>query len=341
MRVLAINPGSSSLKFALFEGETCLERGNIEGRPDELSVSKLISDHQVGAIGCRVVHGGDLFMDSVRVTEQVLSGIQSLAPLAPLHNHIDAAVLRIAMQRRPEIPVIAVFDTAFHRTMPRVARCYAVPQSLGIRRFGFHGIAYSFIARTMPTLFRRVVACHLGNGASVCAMLDGQSIDTSMGFTPLEGLMMGTRSGNIDPGAVLYLLRNKRMTIDQVDHTLNHESGLLGVSGISSDVRELSGHTGGEFALDLFAYRVAQTIGAYAVALGGLDALVFSGGIGEHSSEVRSRVCGKLSALGIDAQISEPTDASASRIGEGTPSVWVVRVDEEAEIARETVRLAV
>ncbi len=367
MKILSLNAGSATLKFALFDmskGST-LPRGmvdrlgqddatlSIEGE-DATSVGhvkmpeavRLALEHagEVDAIGCRVVHGGALFDRATRIDPDVIDAIRKLAPLAPLHNAQDLEVIEAVRKLRPNHPIVAVFDTTFHRTLPAIARRYAVPTPLAeVRRFGFHGISYRYIAEQMEaargTRKGRLILCHLGSGASICAVRDGQSIETSMGMTPLEGLVMGTRSGDIDPGAVLYLLRETGMTVDHVDRLLNHESGLLGLSGRSADVRELeeAGDSESEFALDAFAYRVAKYVGAYSVVLDGLDALVFSGGIGENSSEMRRRICCRLKSIGI----SEPRETSAIGTatclsGSQSPSVWVVRTDEERQIANET-----
>ncbi|MDR3689056.1 MAG: acetate/propionate family kinase [Fimbriimonas sp.] len=376
MKILAFNAGSSTLKFGLFDpdqnrvwmrgmldhlgtdeatcsiDEDCTRTTDSVGGMRLPDAVKHVLD-RVGkpdGIGCRVVHGADQFDKAVLMTSDVVSAIRDLAPLAPLHNARDIDVIHSVQKLCPDRPLAAVFDTSFHRTMPQVAVRYAIPSEHAeerfVRRFGFHGISYRFIVDRMEealgTQASRIVACHLGNGASVCAILNGTSIDTSMGMTPLEGLVMGTRSGDIDPGAVLFLMREAKMTIKQVDDLLNHESGLLGLSRKSSDLREVEeaasqGDTDCEFALDAFAYRAAKYVGAYTVALGGLDALVFSGGIGEHSREMRRRICRRLGALGID----EPEDLTGRAVstclsGSRTPSIWVVRTDEERQIAVET-----
>ncbi len=380
MRILALNPGSSTLKFGLFDMtsdkevmhgkvdrlgtddgvlEMAFEGGEVErksvGSIKLDAAVELVLSHvgDLAAIGCRVVHGGTTFDGPVLVDAGVYSGIEKLAPLAPLHNSRDLETIAVSRRNRPQVPVVAVFDTVFHRDIPEAAATYAVPATTGsdfpVRRFGFHGISYQFItdqlSKARGTEKGKVIACHLGSGASICAILDGKSIDTSMGMTPLEGLIMGTRCGDIDPGAVLYLLREQHLSHQEVDYLLNHDSGLLGLSGVSADVRVLEakakeGHAAAELALDAFAYRVAKYIGSYFVALSGLDALIFSGGIGENSADMRNRVCHKLSSLGIDPELPIlAPDKIVCLTTTKTPSVWVIKTDEEKQIAIETAKL--
>ncbi|HVQ75116.1 MAG TPA: acetate/propionate family kinase [Candidatus Binatia bacterium] len=310
----------------------------------------------VDAIGCRVVHGGDRFSEATVVTADVVAAVRDLGALAPLHNPLDADVLEACRRREPPVPVVAVFDTAFHRSLPEVARLYAVPLDLAgehkLRRYGFHGIAHGQVSAQLLTLLgvrgaaSRAVTCHLGNGASLCAVRGGRSVDTTMGLTPMEGLVMGTRSGDVDPGLVLHLLRALGKTADEVDDLLNRKSGLLGLSGRSADVRDLEraaagGDARAELALDVFAYRAAKGVGAYAAALEGLDAIAFSGGIGEHSAGMRRRICRRLSFLGLgldDARNVQALAARPTRISADGARVeaWVIPADENAEIARET-----
>ncbi|MEP7334403.1 MAG: acetate/propionate family kinase [Actinomycetota bacterium] len=277
--MLAVNAGSTSLKLHLVDGE---EATAVDGW--------LAAD----AVGHRVVHGGERFRAPVEIDDEVEAAIAQLATIAPLHNLPALAAIRDARLALGDVPHVAVFDTAFHATMPDRASTYAVPsqwREWGIRRYGFHGLSVEWVAGQVPV--SRLVVCHLGGGCSVTAVLDGRSVDTSMGFSPLEGVPMGTRSGSVDPGALLYLLRERGVSPDELDHALEHESGLLALGG-SSDPRELVGTP----ALDLYAYRVATTVGAMAVALGGLDALAFTGGVGEGSADVRDRVCEQLAFLG-------------------------------------------
>jgi acetate kinase len=276
--VLVVNAGSTSLKLSLVDGE--------RSQPVEGFVP-------AEAVAHRVVHGGELFHDPVSIDDEIVRELETLVELAPLH--MTPALHAIADARRalPAARHVAVFDTAFHATLPRVASTYAVPEALGIRRYGFHGLAVQSVAEQVRV--PRLVVCHLGGGCSVTAVLDGRSVETSMGFTPLEGVPMATRAGSVGPGAVLHLVR--RHGVDEVARVLEHESGLLGVSGFSGDVRELEADPRGDFALELFAYRIAQAVAACAVALGGVDAVAFSGGIGEHSARVRELVVARLAFL--------------------------------------------
>jgi acetate kinase len=342
MNVLSLNPGSSSLKFGLF-AESELQRGEMSGAVDDASVKAAIAEAsakgKVDSLACRVVHGGDRFSAPTLVDDSVLDQIEELAPLAPLHNEIDVRTIRAPRPALPQAPIYAVFDTAFHRTLPPIAFTYALPANLaaenGLRRYGFHGISYRHVTSQLPQC-RRLVACHLGNGASVCAIRDGVSVDTSMGMTPLEGLVMGTRSGDVDPGLVLYLQQHLRMSADEIDDLLNHRSGLLGISDLSGDVRDLlnSPDPKARLALAIFCYRVAKYIGAYAVALEGLDGIAFTGGIGENSPFIRKRVCERLAFLGV--RLAECSGSGPGLVSaEGSIPVWVVAADEEAQMARE------
>ncbi|MEK6371128.1 MAG: acetate/propionate family kinase [Acidobacteriota bacterium] len=341
MNVLALNPGSSTLKFALYDDHELITKGVVEVTEGMgKAAAAVIARQTVDAVGCRVVHGGSRFVTPVLVDDAVLDEIRALVPLAPLHNPLAIEVLSEARRALPSASLVAVFDTAFHQTLPAVASTYAVPRTLGVRRYGFHGISHGYIASRLRR--PRLISCHLGNGASVCAIRDGKSVDTSMGLTPMEGLVMGTRSGDVDPGLVLYLLR-RGMSVDEVDHLLNHESGLLGLSGVSGDMRTLE-KEGAEPAMDVFAYRVAKYIGAYAAALEGLDAVAFTGGIGEHSSSMRRRICARLRFLGIvlDEASNAAVKGEEARIsaGDAAVEVWVVPTDEEAEVARATLIVA-
>ena len=395
MTVLALNAGSSSLKFSLFQTEdtgvgAALARGIVErigtsgaqirfqtaaGRhpipvgaataahaaETVLSMAqdgKLAADSKLKlqAVGCRVVHGGASLTEPTHVTADVLKAIRDLTPLAPLHNPIDADVLQAALEKAPDVAVVAVFDTAFHRTLPPEACTYALPRSLaeahGLRRYGFHGIAHRYTSeRVIEQLGhgpegKRLITCHLGSGCSVTAIKDGKSADTSMGLTPLEGLVMGTRSGDVDPGLLLYLLQTSGISPADLDDILNQQSGLAGLSNRSSDMRDLEkaaaeGDQLAEQALMVFAYRVRKYIGAYAAILGGVDALAFSGGIGEHSARIRADICIGLGFLGLtlDEQRNHAVAGSGpARISSdnSSTSIWVVPVDEELQIARET-----
>ena len=327
MRVLVVNAGSTSLKLRL------VGPGDEEAAP----VAELadVDPRSVDAVAHRVVHGGPRFRDPVLVDEDVIAAIADLRPIAPLHNAPALAGIDAARRALPDVPHVAVFDTAFHATLPEEASTYAVPprwrEEWGIRRYGFHGLSVQWAAERVPA--RRLVVCHLGGGCSVTAVLDGRSVDTTMGFSPLEGVPMATRSGSIDPGALLYLLREGRLGLEELDGQLEHESGLAGLSGGGSgDVREAS-----ELALAVFGYRVAAAVAAMAAAAGGLDALVFTAGMGENSAGVRERVCDRLAFLGValDAgrNAAAKPDCEVSADG-GAVAVWVIRAREELVAAQ-------
>jgi len=306
------------------------------------------------AVGHRVVHGGEHYTTGVRITPEVKRVIGDLAELAPLHNPASLDGITAVEQVLPNVPQVAAFDTAFHATLSESARTYPVPQQWtrewGMRRYGFHGLSHSYCAgRAAEMIGRRdlrLIIAHLGNGASVSAVCNGICVDTSMGFTPLEGLMMGTRSGTVDPGMIVHLLRHKGLSADELDHALNYESGLLGVSGVSSDLRqvlsELAGNPNARLAVEVYVHRIRQTVGAMAATLGGVDALVFTAGVGEHAPEIRKRVCEKLNYLGLELDrtanetckpdIDVAMPASAARI-------LVIATREDLTIVRETRRL--
>ncbi len=360
MNILTLNAGSATLKYKLFRDEVILADGTAEhdgGGGIVDAAEKVIADcarHGVDAIGHRLVHGGPHFSQPTRVTPEVMADLHSLRGLDPLHNPTETAMIEIGLRILPKVPAVAVFDTAFHQTLPEIAWRYAIPRDLAdrlhLRRYGFHGLSHQYVSGVLiedmgrGVAGTRLITCHLGSGASVCAIKDGKSIDTSMGLTPLEGLVMGSRSGDIDPGLLLYLMRAGHMTFDEVDDLLNHRSGLLGLSGSSDDVRELekaeqNGDANAELALDVFAYRVTKYIGAYAAALEGVDAIAFTGGIGEHSSHMRSRVCKNLAFLGahLDEAVNSQKFGKPTRISTANAGlqVWVIPTDEERQIARE------
>ena len=308
-------------------------------------------DRGITAVGHRVVHGGDRFVAPTLVDDAVLAGIQALIPLAPLHNPANATGIEVARQLWPDLPQVAVFDTAFHATLPAHAHRYAVPEpwyrELHVRRYGFHGTSHACVSRRAAQILRRparelrLITLHLGNGASVTAVDGGRSVETSMGMTPLEGLVMGTRSGDIDPAVVFHVARATGAGLDAIDRALNHDSGLLGLCG-DNDLRAVerrvaAGDPGAGLALDVFCHRIRKYVGAYAAVLGGLDALVFTAGIGEHSPTVRARVCAGLELLGI-AVDAEANAASAQVISApgAAVAVLVVPTDEELEIAAQT-----
>jgi acetate kinase len=306
------------------------------------------------AVGHRVVHGGERYTSAVRITPEVKQTIEELTELAPLHNPPSLEGINAVEQLLPKVPQIAAFDTAFHATLSEAARTYPLPQKWtrewGIRRYGFHGLSHSYCsseaAKRIGRQGLRLVIAHLGNGASVSAVRDGVCVDTSMGFTPLEGLMMATRSGTVDPGLLIYLLRHKGLGAEELDKALNYESGLLGISGVSSDMRrilsELPHNPDARLAVDVYVHRIVQTIGAMAAVLGGIDALVFTAGVGERSPEIRERVCEKLRYLGLELdraanETCEPDADIAMPIS--TARVLVIATREDLTIMRETRRL--
>ena len=302
------------------------------------------------AVGHRVVHGGPEFDQPVLVTEEVLHRLERYIPLAPLHQPHNLEPIRSIMINRPGLPQVACFDTAFHRRHPAVADYYAIPERFhaeGIRRYGFHGLSYEYIAARLPEVApgiakKRVIVAHLGSGASMCALKDGQSVESTMGFTALDGLPMGTRTGQIDPGVVLYLIDQKGMSARDVQHLFYHDCGLKGLSGISNDMRELeaSGDPRAAFAIDYFVYRIALFAGTLAAALGGLDAFVFTAGIGENSAFIRTRVVAKLSWLGL--KLDEAANAGGKQLisaPDGAVGVYVIPTDEELMIAQHTLAL--
>jgi acetate kinase len=306
-----------------------------------------LGEESLAAVGHRVVHGGERWDRPVRLTPAVIADLARLTPLAPLHQPHNLAAVQAVTRLRPKLPQVACFDTAFHHGMAPTVSRLALPRKFtaeGMRRYGFHGLSYEYIAGQLreqaPALAAgRVIAAHLGNGASLCAMHDGRSIDTTMGFTALDGLVMGTRCGDLDPGAVLYLLQEHGLSASAVEHMLYNESGLLGVSGISNDMRTLlsSSDPRAYEAIDLFVFRIAREIGALTSSLGGLDGLVFSAGIGEHSAPIRAAVCARLLWLGIECDGDANTrNASLVSAPSSRVQVRVIPTDEEAMIATHT-----
>jgi acetate kinase len=391
MKILVCNSGSSSLKFSLFEAEQelLLAEGSIDwtARPTRLvfrrpgqpeireelhlrqhgeALGRILADLQAGpsaplagiedieAVGHRVVHGGRRFTAAARITPEVKSAIGELSELAPLHNPASLLGIQAIEEALPWVAQVAVFDTAFHTTLPAAAQTYALPRTWtkewGIHRYGFHGLSHAYCARRAAEMldydgFRLVIA-HLGNGASVSAVRAGVCVDTSMGFTPLDGVVMGTRSGSLDPGLLLYVLRHKELTAEQLDHVLNHESGLLGLSGISSDMRQIlqaaRNRPDARLALEVYIHRLVQTIGAMAATLGGVDGLVFTAGVGENSAPIRELVCANLGHLGFELDTAanarcKPDADVASRGSRGR--ILVISTREDLTIVRETRRL--
>ena len=300
---------------------------------------------RVLGVGHRVVHGGARFTGPVIVTGQVLAELHSLIPLAPLHQPHNLAAIEAVSERLPGTPQVACFDTSFHRTQSTLAELIALPDEIcqaGVRRYGFHGLSYEYIATALPRMAAdiaraRVIVAHLGNGASLCALRDGKSVDSSLGFTALDGLCMGTRPGGVDPGVILYLFQNLGLSAPEVETVLYKKSGLLAISGISSDMRDLlaSSEAKARLAVDYFVYRAAKEIGALAAVLGGIDGLVFTAGIGENSAEIRRRICESSAWLGIklDAE-ANARNALRISVAESRVSVWVIPTNEELMIAR-------
>jgi acetate kinase len=385
--ILVFNSGSSSLKFSIFEqpasgGLALAAHGSVDGIETDARLHVLDSndrpledrpldghDHHAAveavrgwfdppgagrssfvAIGHRIVHGGARFSAPVKVDNAVLAELERLVPLAPLHQPPAIEVIRSFGTLSPDVPQFACFDTAFHATIPSIARRFAVPRALhdqGIRRYGFHGISYEYIATVLPSLIgpivdRKIIVAHLGSGASLCALAGGKSVATTMGFSVLDGLVMGTRPGTLDPGVILYLLQQEKLTPTELEDLLYHHCGLLGVSGISADMRTLlaSDHIEAAEALDLFVYRIGREIGAFAAEMGGLDDLVFTAGIGEHAPEIRARVCNAAAWLGAqcDAEANRGHGPRLSPQG-AKMAVWVVPTDENLMIARHVARM--
>lgn len=397
MKILVINAGSSSLKYQLIDmtDETVLAKGLAErigidnsmlshtpARKEKVEIKVDIKDHvqavkmvidalvhpeygvikdmsEISAVGHRVVHGGERFSSSVIIDDDVMEAIRANINLAPLHNPANITGIEACKKVMPNTPMVAVFDTAFHQTMPKEAYIYAIPYSAyekyGVRRYGFHGTSHKYVTLRAAKLLERpieelkMVTCHLGNGSSIAAVKGGKSVDTSMGFTPLEGLPMGTRCGVIDPAIVTFLMEKENMTYQQVDHYLNKESGVLGISGVSSDFRDLEaaandGNERAQLALDIFAYSIKKYIGAYAAAMGGLDCVVFTAGIGENNPYIRQKACEGLEFLGIYIDREKNEYTKKGKEGEistddSKVKVLVIPTNEELMIARETLEL--
>ena len=313
-------------------------------------LDRYLTSGQLIAVGHRVVHGGQNYIAPVLINEQVLADLEYLNSLAPLHQPHNVSAIRLILQSRPDLPQIACFDTAFHNTQPEVAKRLALPRQYsaeGLIRYGFHGLSYEYIASMLPTLNAklpnaRVIVAHLGNGASLCALNHSRSIATTMGFSPLDGLVMGTRCGAIDPGVLLYLLEQHAMDVPRLTQLLYHQSGLLGVSGLSSDMRVLleSDSAAAQEAIELFVYRIAREIGSLVAALGGLDALIFTGGIGENAAQIRELISDKMAWLGLafDATANQQNAACIS-LPESTVSAWIIPTNENLIIARHTLQV--
>ncbi|WP_346934947.1 acetate kinase [Clostridium sp.] len=395
MKVLVINCGSSSLKYQLINMETeeslaqgLVERIGIEGSiltqkvpgRDKYIIEQPMADHkdaiklvldalvdgnhgvissmdEISAVGHRVVHGGEKYSESVVIDDAVMASLEECVKLAPLHNPANIIGINACKSLMPNTPMVAVFDTAFHQTMPKTAYMYPLPYELytkyGIRKYGFHGTSHKYVSAECAKLMGKdikdvkIITCHLGNGASLAAIKDGHCVDTSMGFTPLEGIAMGTRCGNIDPAIVTFLMNEGKMTAKEVDNLMNKQSGVLGLSGVSSDFRDIEdaakeGNERAVLALDVYDYRVREMIGAYAAAMGGVDAVVFTAGLGENAIETRAQICKGLEFLGIEID-----DAKNNVRGKATEvskdgakvKVFVIPTNEELVIARDTKEL--
>lgn len=395
MKVLVINCGSSSLKYQLIDSETeavmakgLCERIGIDGRlthkptgkdkyestdamPNHtVAVSMVLAaltdaDHgviasldEIGAVGHRVVHGGEKFASSVIIDEEVIANIEACNDLAPLHNPANLIGIRACQELMPGVPMVAVFDTAFHQTMPEKAYLYGLPyeyyEKYSVRRYGFHGTSHSYVSKRAAEILGRdikdlkIIVCHLGNGSSICAVDGGKSVDTSMGLTPLEGVPMGTRSGVIDPAIMEFIAQKENLTISEVMNVLNKKSGVQGISGVSSDFRDLTagaeaGNARCAAAQQVFAYSVAKYIGAYAAAMNGVDVVVFTAGVGENDNVMRTRICQYLGYLGIT--LDEEKNAQAKGVEtiittkDSARLVLAIPTNEELAIARETVAL--
>ena len=394
MNILVINCGSSSLKYQLINSETegvlakgLCERIGIDGmltyQPEggekekseiampthteainavlaaltneKSGVIKSLSE--VGAVGHRVVHGGEKFTSSCLINDESMKAIEECNDLAPLHNPANLIGIRACQERMPGVPMVAVFDTAFHQTMPDVAYTYGIPyeyyEKYKVRRYGFHGTSHSYVSKRTAEIVgkpydqMKIIVCHLGNGASISAVNCGKSVDTSMGLTPLEGLVMGTRSGDLDPAIIDFVGKKEGLSLDEMNEVLNKKSGMLGISGVSSDGRDLeaaaeTGNKRAQLALDVFDYRVIKYIGAYAAAMNGVDAIAFTAGIGENNIKMRKDVCSSLTYLGVKLDEEKNNVRGEERIISADDSkvqVLLVPTNEELAIARETLAL--
>lgn len=395
-KILVINSGSSSLKFQLIDVDAgeCLAKGlcdrigisnsylkytrygkesiilerNFEDHKDAFKEAILaltnkdfgvISDmSEIAAVGHRVVHGGEKFHDSVIIDDDVIKAIKECSELAPLHNPANVAGIEACKEIMPDTPMVAVFDTAFHQTMPKHAFLYALPYEMyekyGVRKYGFHGTSHKYVAERAAAMLNkpletlRLITCHLGNGASICAIKNGKSVDTSMGFTPLAGLVMGTRSGTIDPAVVFFLMEKGKMSVSEVNEYLNKKSGVLGISGVSSDFRDIqeaadNGNERAQLAIDIFCYRVKKYIGEYSAVTGGIDAVVFTAGIGENNDIVREKVLQGLEYMGILVDWEKNKAANGKEVDISAPGATirtlVIPTNEELAIAKECMKL--
>ena len=395
MKILVLNCGSSSVKYKLIDSESkeVLAEGGVEkiGLPDSFlkfkrkdgskevittemptakeavkNVLHLLTDpkegviksfDEIGAVGPRVVHGMEWFNKSVLITPEVIEKVKECYPVAPLHNPANVTGIEAVTSILPDVPQVAVFDTAFHQTMPAKAYMYALPyaayEKYGVRRYGFHGTSHRYVSARaceflgLPYDKQRIITCHIGNGASITAIADGKSVDTSMGLTPTEGLMMGTRVGDVDPGAIVYMMEREGLDAAGVSNLINKRSGVAGISEISSDMRDIDaaisqGDRKAILALDMYEYRILKYIGAYAAVLGGVDVIVFTGGVGENQTNSRERICKQLAFMGVtfDAKANEKRGEEVEISGkDSSVHVVVIPTDEELMIAQDTAEI--
>jgi len=396
MIVLVLNAGSSSIKYQLYDVEKkeVLAKGMVDkiGMADSYLLNKRIDgdevklegeivDHQagieyvlgvlvskkhgsilnledIGAVGHRVVHGGESFQSSAMINEQVIEKIKACISLAPLHNPPNLKGIEAVTELLPDTPQVAVFDTAFHQTMPKSAYMYAIPYSLykkyGLRRYGFHGTSHQYVSRRACEIInvnyqdQKIITCHLGNGASITAIKNGNSVDTSMGLTPVEGMIMGTRSGDLDLGVLTYIMDKEELGVKEANTLINKHSGILGISGVSSDMREVEraaedGNSRARLALEMYDYRIIKYIGSYAAAMSGVDIIVFTGGIGENASRLRESVCKRFGFLGLefDSEANKDLRGREAVISKANSkiNVLVVPTNEELVIAQETLKV--
>lgn len=392
MKILVLNCGSSSVKYKLIDSDSkeVLAEGGVEkiGLPDSFlkfkrkdgskevltidmptakeavkNVLDILTDpkegviksyDEIGAVGHRVVHGMEWFNKSVLITPEVIEKVKECYPVAPLHNPANVTGIEAITSIMPDVPQVAVFDTAFHQTMPAKAYMYALPyeayEKYGVRRYGFHGTSHRYVSRRaceflgLPYEKQRIITCHIGNGASITAIADGKSVDTSMGLTPTEGLMMGTRVGDVDPGAIVYMMEREGLDAAGVSKLINKRSGVAGVSEISSDMRDIeaainAGDEKAKLALDMYEYRILKYIGAYTAVLGGVDVIVFTGGVGENQCDTRKRICEQLAFMGVtfNAEANKTKGEEIEISGKDSKvHVVVIPTDEELMIAQDT-----
>jgi acetate kinase len=392
MKILVINCGSSSLKYQLInmENEECLALGLVErialegsiltqkAKGEKYIIQETMKDHtdairlvlaalidaehgvikelsEIGAVGHRIVHGGEKYSQSVIINDSVMEDLKACSKLAPLHNPANIIGINACIALMPTTPMVAVFDTAFHQTMPEVAYIYPLPYELytklGIRKYGFHGTSHKYVSAKAAEMMGKdikdlkLITCHLGNGASIAAIKNGKSVETSMGFTPLEGLAMGTRCGSIDPAILTYVMQELNLTIDEANDLMNKKSGALGISGVSSDFRDIEtaaweqGNHRAQLALDIFSYKIKTFIGSYAAVMGGVDAIIFTAGVGENSPETREDVCNGLEFLGAVLDKSKNKvrgKAVELNTEDSTTKIFVIPTNEELVIARDT-----